>query len=124
MPFKTILDKTQGVVIHEGHGLIRHEDILAELSICFGESGWVYHSLWDLRDASLKLLSTEQVRMLAEKAKEYAKKATGKKNAWVATSSLDFGLCRMSEMAADGAGLYLAVFHDFNEALNWIKLSI
>ena len=121
MPFKTVWDQTLDLVIHEGHGLITHEDIRVELSTCFGESGLVHHSLWDLRDASLSLLTAEQVRTLAEEAKAFAKKKTGKKNAWVATSISDFGLCRMSEMVADGAGLYLGVFHDFDDAMNWIR---
>jgi hypothetical protein len=101
VPFKTILCEKSDLVIHEGHGSISHEDISVELSTCFGESGWVCHSLWDLRDANLKLLTSEQVRALAEDAKVYAQKKTGKKNAWVASSPADFGLCRMSEIVAD-----------------------
>lgn len=121
MPFKTIQRETLDLVIHEGHGSISHEDIRAELSTCFGESGWVRHSLWDLRDANLTLLTSGQVVDLAKNAKAYAKKNTGKKNAWVATSPADFGLCRMSEMVADGSGLYLGVFYDFDEAMTWIQ---
>ena len=121
MPFTTILDHTLDLVVHEGHGLISHEEILVELTTCFGEAGWTHNSLWDLRDASLKLLTVDQVRSLAENAKAYAKKKTGKKNAWVACSPVDFGLCRMSEMIADGVGLYLGVFHDYDDAMNWIK---
>ena len=121
MPFKTIQCETLDLVIHEGHGSISHEDIRAELSTCFGESGWVCHSLWDLRDANLQLLTAEQVVDLAKNAKAYAKKNTGKKNAWVATSPADFGLCLMSEMVAGGAGLHLGVFYDFDEAMTWIQ---
>jgi hypothetical protein len=121
MPFNTILDPIADVVIHEGHGLISDKEIRAELSACFGESGWTHHSLWDLRDASLKLLTAEQVHTLAELAKNYALKRAGMKNAWVATSCLDFGLCRMSEFFADGAGLQLGVFQDYDKAMAWIK---
>lgn len=121
MPFKTIFCETSGLVIHEGHGAISHEDIRVELSACFGESGWIRHSLWDLRDANLKLLTNEQVVSLAENAKADARKNTGKKNAWVAASPADFGLCRMSEMVANGAGLRLSVFYDFDEAMAWLQ---
>lgn len=122
MPFKTIWSPEKDLVIHEGHGLITHEDILAELSSCFGESGWVSHSLWDLRDASLRLLTAEQVRELAETAKVFARKKAGKKNAWVATTPVDFGLCRMSEMNALGVGLTLGVFNDYRKAMDWIQV--
>lgn len=121
MPFKTLFDPTHDLVIHEGHGLLSYEDIRVELFSCFGEAGWVYHSIWDLRDASLELLTAEEVRTLAENAMVYAKMETGKKNAWVATSAVDFGLCRMSEMFAEGSGLHLYVFQDFNDAIDWIK---
>ena len=121
MPFRTMLDHTLNLVIHEGHGLISHEKLRVERTSCFGLSGRTHNPLWDLRDASLKLLTAEQVRTLAEDAKAFAQKKTGKKNAWVATSPVDFGLCRMSEMVAAGAGLDLGVFKDFDKAMDWIK---
>ena len=46
---------------------------------------------------------------------------TGKNNAWVAASAVDFGLYRMSEMFAEGSGLHLDVFQDFNDAIEWIN---
>lgn len=79
MSFKTRVDQELNLVIHEGHGLISYEDIRTELSSCFGDAGWVCHSLWDLRDASLDLLTAEQVVTLADNAKAYAKMETGKK---------------------------------------------
>ena len=120
MPFETKTDETNNLIVHVGHGLIVFVDIEQELLSCFGEAGWTRHSLWDLRDASLKLLSAEEVRTLAARAVACAAKGTGVKNAWVALSASDFGLCRMSEMHADGAGLSLAVFYDYDEGLRWI----
>lgn len=120
MPFKTIRDEALGLVIHEGHGQIVFEDIRNQLVMCYGETGWTHHSLWDLRDASLTQLSTGQVLALADVAKSFAKGKQGKKNAWVAVNPLDFGFCRMSEMSAENMGLGLGVFSDFDEALSWI----
>lgn len=121
MPFKTIPHHALDLVIHEGHGSISYEEIHTELSTCLDDSGWVHHSLWDLRDACLNLLTTEQVFALAEHAKAQAMKKAGKKNAWVATSAVNIGLCRMSEIVADGSGLDLGVFQDFDEAMAWIQ---
>jgi len=120
MPFEAKKDDEHNLIIHVGHGQIHFADIEAELAACFGEEGWTRHSLWDLRDANLTLLSAEEVRTLAQRAVSYARKHAGVKNAWVAVAASDFGLCRMSEMLADGVGLSLAVFHDYDEGLRWI----
>jgi hypothetical protein len=120
MSFETRTDESHNLIIHVGRGQISSTDIEAELKTCFGEAGWTRHSLWDLRDASLTQLSSDEVRALAERAVAFSRKHTGVKNAWVAVSDVDFGLCRMSEMLADGVGLSLAVFHDYDEALRWI----
>jgi hypothetical protein len=120
MPFETICVAESDLIIHEGHGSITFADIRAQLENCFGATGWSRHSLWDLRDANLRKLSAEEVRTLAEQATAFATIRSGKRNAWVATSPCDFGLCRMSEFLADDAGLCLGVFLDFEAAMNWI----
>lgn len=119
MPFVTRHIEEKKLVIHIGHGLITQADILGQLTACFGD-GWTRNSLWDLREASLAALSTNDVRALAQSAVTLARKDTGVKNAWVAVADADYGLCRMSEMLADGAGLSLAVFHDYGEAVRWV----
>lgn len=121
MPFETQRDDKLNLIIHVGHGQITFADIETELTSCFGQAGWTRHSLWDLRDACLTLLSAEEVRTLAQYAVIHARKHAEVKNAWVAVSNEDYGLCRMSEMLADGVGLSLAVFHDYDQALRWIR---
>ncbi len=121
MPFFTVHHTALCLVVHEGHGRITYEEIRDQLAARFGRSGWTSHSLWDLRDATLDALTAEQVRMLADQAITYTRLATGRKNGWVATRAVEYGLCRMSEALAGNHGLQLAVFTDFDEALAWIR---
>lgn len=120
MPFITILDYSNGVVIHEGHGPISFEDIRSRLTSCFGEKGVPYHSLWDLRDASLNQLNRDEIMALAGHARIHAQQNAGRSNAWVVAAPADFGLCRMLEMRTGGDGLRFGVFHEFEEAKKWL----
>jgi hypothetical protein len=119
MPFETRIIATNNLVIHIGKGDITYADIQNQLVTCFGD-GWARNSLWDLRESNLRKLTADEVRTLASHAVAFARKHAGVKNAWVTTSKLDYGFCRMSEMLADGSGLSLAVFESYDEALSWI----
>ena len=58
--------RINAIRFHEAHGSLSHEDIRLELFCYLVEAGCVHHSMGDLRDASLTLITAKEVCTLAD----------------------------------------------------------
>ena len=123
MPFESRVDERNRVVLHIGHGALSYEEVVDEVAAYCGSDNCTRHSLWDLRDASLNRITSDEVQQLALRVVEHARKRTGIKDVCVARSGLDYGLCRMFGLLADYDREQFSVFHNGDEALRWIANS-
>jgi hypothetical protein len=78
--------------------------------------------LWDLRRADLSEILTGDLRDDVIETKAFADKRKGGKTAFVSTSSLSYGLCRMLEAFYDLAQMPIEVqvFRSVDEAKAWL----
>ena len=80
-------------------------------------------ALWDLTEADLSEIQTEDLRHDAEHTKALAEVRKGGKTAIVSANSLEYGLSRMLETFYDmeEVPFEIQVFHTINEAMEWLS---
>ena len=80
-------------------------------------------ALWDLTEADLSEIQTEDLRNDAEHTKALAEIRKGGKTAIVSANSLEYGLSRMLETFYDmeEVPFEIQVFHTINEAMEWLS---
>ena len=77
------------------------------------------NSLWDVREARLEGLSSDQVKQIGDLVSEHWGKQAAPKSALVASKDLAFGLARMYEARLESRG-QVRVFREMEEALSWL----
>ncbi|PKK89149.1 MAG: hypothetical protein CVV64_15700 [Candidatus Wallbacteria bacterium HGW-Wallbacteria-1] len=122
MPITSIFNPDTNTVIHQAFGDISSEDIKCALTNFYTENP-MRHSLWDLRNARLDRLTSEEVAILATFVNAISKDRKGFRTAWVAPEDLKFGLCRMSQHMSGDTLFEKRVFRTMDDALIWIQKS-
>ncbi len=81
-------------------------------------------TLWDFTRTTSLRLSPEQIRQLAERARELESLRAGGRTAIVGASDIAFGMARMYEAhaAASGVRVPVRVFRDRAAAEEWLNL--
>ncbi len=81
----------------------------------FYHEGETQNALWDLREASLDLLSATDVQSLVKFLKENAYVRSGGRTAMVAPEDAEYGLVRMGEAYAEQLPTAFRVFRSLAE---------
>ena len=79
--------------------------------------------LWDASKGSVKIITANDFRNIANKMKTQTEKREGGKTAIVGKFDIDFGSARMYEAYTDMEALKVTykVFRDTDEAIKWLK---
>ena len=105
-------------------GKLTFEDLLSKLKEIFIDRD-IYdlpHSLWDIRQADITSFTAEQISRLAEFVAGNWGLEGKNKIALVADKNFIFGLARMYEILSNFKSPSMTmVFHDYDEALTWLK---
>ncbi len=76
--------------------------------------------LVDFRGASLRSMSTEDLRRVGVHGAEVSKGWGDHRSAVVVATDLDYGLSRMFSVLGDRPGLELRIFRDASDARDWL----
>ena len=76
--------------------------------------------LWDLREASLQNLSSQDVQSLAKFLEKHGAIRQGGLTALVASEDAEFGMLRMGGAYADKAPFSVGVFRSLDKAREWL----
>ena len=118
---QTTYDSSQGLTTYKVVGKMTTTDFIDCLARCHaGDLSLL--NLWDLTEADLSTIATDEIEDLAEYAKYLVEASQGGKTALVFGGSLGFGLGRMFETYLEIAGLPLAInsFRSLEAALKWL----
>jgi hypothetical protein len=123
MPFTIEVDKPKRLTRIVGSGkLTRHE--IAESIRSYYKNPTPY-VIWDLSEATLKSVSSDQVKDLADLLNDHRKHAISGRSAIVSPEDLTYGIARMFETIVNLAGKHplreTLSFRSGDEALAWIK---
>jgi hypothetical protein len=120
-----IIDKTEiskKLTVHTCTGKISTEEIKDTVKALYDGDPTPNH-LWDMTEADVFQIESDELRQLAQFAKKYAPTRVGGKTAIVASTEFAFGLGRMYEIFANSAGqnVDIKVFQSILEAESWLN---
>lgn len=120
---ETKYDLTQDLTIIKAVGKMKADDF-HEWTASYYTGTVTSLALWDLTEADLSEIQTEDLRNDAEHTKTLAEVRKGGKTAIVSANSLEYGLGRMLETFYDmeDVPFEIQVFHTINEAMEWFDL--
>ena len=103
-------------------GGVRIDDYVTCIHEFYTGGAVTRNALWDLTEADVEHLTSQDVRKLARAPEGISRVRAGGKTAIVAPTDLSFGLARMYEFSVDleDAGIELRVFRSRAEALEWL----
>lgn len=87
----------------------------------FYREGATQNVLWDLREASLQVLSTADIQGIVKFLQKNAYVRPEGRTAMVAPSDADYGLVRMGEVYAEQLPTAFRVFRSLERAHTWLK---
>jgi len=122
MPITTQIDHDKQLTIHTATGEPSFEEGMEAFKL-FYEGHPTKNLLWDLRNASLHLLSSENLEAFVDYAKRHSDLRAGGKTAFVVSKDLEFGLLRMVDAFSEIAKIpfYLMTFRSMDEAVRWLE---
>ena len=117
---KEIMDDKR-VTVFKIKGRMNSDQIVEEITR-FYENNFTEHTLWDLTEADLKHITTNEVQKIANHSKEYGHLRKNGRTALVMPSSLAFGLGRMYDSITQVIShpVKHGVFRNFKDAISWI----
>lgn len=122
MPVTIEVDRQKLLTKIAGSGELTHHDIAASFKSYYKNP--TPHVIWDLSEATLKSISSEQVKDLADLLDDYRKDAVSGRSAIVSPEDLTYGIARMFETMVNLAGPHplreTLSFRSADEALAWI----
>jgi len=118
---KSYVDKTKDLTIHVCTGKITLDELITEIK-SFYDREPTSHNLWDLTEADVSELKSEDLRHIAKFPKEYVPSRVGGKTAIVSAEGVGFGLGRMYSAFAESANLRVEVqvFRTVDNANVWL----
>jgi ferritin-like protein len=119
---ETKYDLTKALTIIKAVGKMKADDF-HEWTANYYNGTVTSLALWDLTEADLSEIQTEDLRNDAEHTKALAERRKGGKTAIVSANSLEYGLSRMLETFYDmeEVPFETQVFHTINEAMKWLS---
>ncbi len=124
MTIETKIDNENQIRISTVTGKLTYEDMLSKLKEIYSDQELydLPYSLWDIRQANVSSFTTKQIQKLAEFVAGNWGMEGSKKTAIVADKTFNFGLSRMYEKTLEfKTPSTTMVFHNYDEALAWIK---
>ncbi|KMY68528.1 hypothetical protein AAU61_02410 [Desulfocarbo indianensis] len=112
-------DLEQNLTFFEVRGAVGRRE-LEEAIASFYEGGPTRCVLWDLRQADLQRLATQDVRGLIRFMEQNNFIRAEGRTALVAPRDADYGLARMGEVFAEGLPTQFGVFRSLEQALEWL----
>ena len=76
--------------------------------------------MWDLREADLSPLDSEDLRQIAAFSSALRGERGNARVAAVSSEDLSFGITRMYEVVGEVAHLQFKAFRDFDQAVAWV----
>ena len=122
MPITVDTDPDRDLTIFTATGLLEFEEVVPVVK-AFYENDPTRNVLWDLTEVPGTQISAEEVKTLTSfRFRKESSRAPGK-TAFVAASSLLFGLSRMFEAQStiQGSAHIVMVFKDMASAIFWIE---
>jgi SpoIIAA-like len=116
-------DKTLDVLIVEISGTLSAKIYDEAIEAIFNSPSFRpnINVIYDLSNAKASLLSTGEIRAVAERAKKLGpSRGTSWKAALVVPGMLEYGLARMFEFLNDGAIFKVRAFRSIEEAKEWM----
>ena len=123
MSIDTRIDPDDGLRVHSLNGRLRFEEVRDTLEALYASPDFdpAMNALWDVRDANLTDISSDDVRKIAQLVSGRRPKEGFSRVALVVSRDVDFGLARMYEMQLeDGSHSAVRVFRDIGEAMTWL----
>ena len=119
---KKTINREKNLTVITVNGELTFDQIIDVLDQ-FYASEYTLYLLWDLTNADTSSLTTVQVDMIVDHAKEYAHLRKGGKAAFVLSRDVDFGLARMYEQLSEAKQhpILHGVFRSLDEAMNWLE---
>lgn len=121
MPIQRRTDQAKRLTTMTATGELSANEIM-EVVGAFKDNLPALHILWDFREAYLtESFESEFTKGIAKLAKPTVGLRRDGKTAYVASSALVFGMCRMftTQLGLEGALHSIMVFRELNEALKW-----
>ncbi len=123
MAIATIIDLESQLTTFKAEGDLTIDEIREAIASYY--QGQVTRTvLWDLRDASLNNLSSQDIQSLAKFLENRGTVRQGGLTALVADEDADFGMLRMGEAYADGVPFTFGVFRSLDKARAWLAENI
>jgi len=119
---RTEKDDVMDLTVHVGTGKVTVDQWIAEL-VETDARGPTRHQIWDFSAADLSNMSLEGIRSVARLVSDRPSLDTGGRIAIVASSDLEFGLCRQYEALVECLNLSIEIhaFRDMDQARAWIR---
>ena len=110
------------ITIFRVTGTMIYDQIIDEITQ-FYEDDFTDHVIWDLSNADVKNLSSDEVGKIVSHTKEFGHLRDNCKTAFVMSSSLAYGLGRMYDTLTQVADhpVKNGLFRNFEEAVAWIE---
>jgi len=128
VPIKTEFDAGSGLTIHRAEGVLSFADVVQALETFYGDPELPERVLWDGRGATIRELSSDELRELAVypgRLRGDRLRPRGGKRAILTATDLDYGLSRIIDMVKESAGsdlpYELRVFRSYDEAVAWLR---
>lgn len=124
MTIETKIDKNNQIRISTVTGKLTFKDLINKLKEIYSDQVLcdLPYSIWDIRQADISSFTTKQIQKLAEFVAGNWGMEGRKKAAIVADKALLYGLSRMYEKTVEfKTPSTTMVFHNYDEALAWIK---
>lgn len=97
-------------------------DVLMRILKEFWEGNPTQNVLWDLREATMRRLTQDEIQMVASYTSTHPEKKRGGKTAFVVSRDVDYGVGRIIEALTGHLHYEIQVFRTFKEATEWLDV--
>lgn len=120
MDFEFSIDEGKGVVVERFKGECHLSDLVSAIDTIYSSPEYrpEYNGIVDLREAMLRISYNDMINFVGF-LHQHPRRSTGRW-AFVVSSTLNFGLCRMYEIIGFDLQRDTAIFKDRDEALRWL----
>ncbi len=120
MSIQQRLDSERDLTVFTVSGPLLFEELRSTLESAYAEPDYATRSLFDMRDCEPGGLSAAQIESLAGLIGTRRPERAPSHWAIVTRHKVHFGLSRMFETYASSLPVEIRVFHDLEEALDWL----
>ena len=121
MPIHTEIDSARHLTIRRVKGSVTFDELMDLLK---DPAGWnlTPYLLWDFREGTIKKLSSDEIREIADMVSKVSVVSGYKKAAGVHPKDIDFGLGSMlhAYMQVKGYEQSFRIFREYEDAVTWL----